>query len=184
MSRLPGTIYVVRDGRAWQAGMLTGDETRGEIKHLAVGTGDATFTDPNQPPVEDEDQHALKGEFARIAYCDKQYVVEDPDGEIHVNGNRYSVTSEKTNLRLYTFRFSNTQATAQVIKEFGYYADFPALRVGGDYGEGGVYDAENNPDGEVSVRGTLVGVKNICDFQKSDTKELESLLLVRTRPTE
>jgi hypothetical protein len=156
-----------------------------DIKHCAIGSGDGTFTDPENPPEEDVDATALKGEFARVAVSRKSYLVEDEFGAITVGNVNYSYSDVPTNIVLYEFQFAVSQGEAATIKELGLFADDAALRVAGAYGENGLYDAGTNPTGEVSVLGTLYGVKNIPDYVLKNTEpgqhKLNIRYLLRTR---
>lgn len=158
-----------------------------DIKHCAIGSGDGTFTDPENPPEEDASATALKGEFARVSVKSKSYLVEDEYGVIRVGDINYSYSDVPTNIVLYEFQFAKFEGEAQTIKEIGLFADDAALRVAGAYAENGLYDAVSNPTGEVSVLGTLYAVKHIPDYDlKKDEPgqhELNIRYLIRTSGT-
>ncbi len=157
-----------------------------EIKYCALGSGDETFTDPENPPDETEGE-GLLSEYARVHYCEwdttkgipgKCFVEEDPNGAIYVDGVRYSVASGPTPYVLYTFVFGPNMGVGTV-KEWGLFADNAKLLVEGPYAEGGLFDPDTNPGGEVDTLGTRVCVKNIPDWEKiaQDTLIVRQLLV-------
>lgn len=70
---------IVKTGRILTARLLMGDPIEG-ITHCAIGDGDATFTDPVNPPAPDIDQTALKNERARKKQYKRTFLKEDPEG--------------------------------------------------------------------------------------------------------
>jgi hypothetical protein len=136
-----------------------------EIKYCAIGSGDETFVDPENPPEEIATPGSvLKNEFARVHYHQKCYLVEDELG-IYSDGTiRYSISSVPTGVTAYFFLFDKFQGEAETIKEWGIFADDAGLKVAGQYGEHGLYNAGTNPDGEVLTLGTMIAVKNIPDY--------------------
>jgi len=55
---------IVDSGKALMGRLLRNDGLQG-ITHCALGTGDDTFTDPENPPTPTPDQALLKSEFIR-----------------------------------------------------------------------------------------------------------------------
>lgn len=157
----------------------------GDLVHCALGSGDGTFTDPENPPVEDVNATALKGEFARRAVTRKSYLAEDEYGTIRIGNINYSYSATPTNTVLYEWTFERGEGEAETIKEIGLFADDAALLVAGAYAENGLYDAGTNPTGEVAALGTLFGLKNIPDYDlKKDEPgqhELTVRYMLRTR---
>ena len=179
---LDGTIAEGAVGDKWTIPCTGVDE----IKYCALGSGDETFTDPENPPGETEGE-GLLGEFARVHYCTwddalnipgKAYLVEDPNGRIAVDGVNYSIAPGPTNIVLYTFVFGPDMGVGTV-KEWGLFADNAKLLVEGQYAEGGLFDPDTNPGGEVDTLGTRVCVKNIHDWEKAaqDTLIVRQLLI-------
>ena len=111
---------VVDMGRLLTARLLKGDDVEG-ITHCALGDGDATFTDPNNPPAPAADQTTLKNEFIRKQSHRTAFLVEDPEGDITVDGQTYAETETETEIIGVFFRFDDYEATASVIKEIGFF---------------------------------------------------------------
>ena len=86
---------IVKTGRILTARLLMGDPIEG-ITHCAIGEGDATFTDPLNPPAPEIEQTALKNERARKKYYKRTFLKEDPEGALIVNGIHYIETTEET----------------------------------------------------------------------------------------
>ena len=82
---------IVKTGRILTARLLMGDPIEG-ITHCAIGEGDATFTDPINPPAPDIDQTTLKNERARKKQYKRTFLKEDPEGTLIVNGIHYIET--------------------------------------------------------------------------------------------
>ena len=70
---------IVKTGRILTARLLMGDPIEG-INHCAIGEGDATFTDPLNPPALEIDQTALKNERARKKFYKRTFLKEDVEG--------------------------------------------------------------------------------------------------------
>ena len=64
---------IVKSGRILTAKLLLGEAVEG-ITHCAIGDGDATFTDPLNPPAPDIDQTALKHERARKRFHKRTFL--------------------------------------------------------------------------------------------------------------
>jgi len=163
---------IVKTGRILTARLLLGAAIEG-ITHCAVGEGDATFTDPMNPPAPDIEQTALKSERARKKYFKRTFLKEDPDGTLVVNGVKYIETGEETQNIGVFFRFEENEANGITIREYGFFggnvAYVPGLQ--SDYAVNGVFHPDTNPTGEVLEPGYLYEVKNIPDFIKvSDTR--------------
>ena len=98
---------IVKTGRILTARLLMGDPIEG-ITHCAIGEGDATFTDPINPPAPDIDQTTLKNERARKKQYKRTFLKEDPEGTLIVNGIHYIETAEETQTIGVFFRFEET----------------------------------------------------------------------------
>ncbi len=147
-----------------------------EIKYCAIGSGDETFIDPENPPEEIlSPGSVLKHEFARVHYYQKNYLIEDEYGVYSDGTVRYSISSVPTGITAYFFKFAAFQGEADTVKEWGIFADDASLKVAGQYGEGGLYDADTNPTGEVANLGTMIAIKNIpdYDFKKDHPGQVE-----------
>jgi hypothetical protein len=143
------------------------------ITHCAIGDGDETFIDPQNPPAPDIEQTALKNERARKRFYKRSFLKEDAEGALVVNGVRYLETGLETNTIGLFFRFDEAEANGITIREYGFlggdidYVDHAS----GDLAMGGVFHQDTNPAGEVLHPGYLYEVKNIPDFNKiSDTR--------------
>jgi hypothetical protein len=161
----------------------------GDLKWCAIGSGDGTFTDPENPPEENVDATALKSEFARVSWRSKSFLVEDEFGAIKIGNVNYSYADKDnpTNATLYEWRFEKYQGEAGTVKEIMLFFDNGSLRIAGPYAENGLYDAVTNPTGEVAVLGRSYGIKNIPDYDlKKDEPgqhELNIRYLLRTSGT-
>lgn len=137
---------IVKTGRILTAKLLLGQAVDG-ITHCAIGDGDASFTDPQNPPAPDIGQTGLRNERARKRYYKRTFLKEDAEGALLVNGVRYLETGEETNTIGVFFRFDEAEANGITIREYGFFG------------------------GEVLRPGYLYEVKNIPDFNKiSDTR--------------
>jgi len=156
---------IVKSGRVLTAKLLMGQAVEG-ITHCAIGDGDETFTEPQNPPAPDIEQTALKNERARKRFYKRTFLKED-------NGVRYLETGEETNTIGIFFRFDEAEANGITIREYGFFGgdvEYVAS-VSGDLAMGGVFHQDTNPVGEVLRPGYLYEVKNIPDFNKiSDTR--------------
>ena len=147
---------IVKTGRILTAKLLLGQAVDG-ITHCAIGDGDSSFTDPQNPPAPDIGQTGLRNERARKRYYKRTFLKEDAEGALLVNGVRYLETGEETN----------------TIREYGFFGGDVQYgqSVTGDLAMGGVFHQDTNPTGEVLHPGYLYEVKNIPDFNKiSDTR--------------
>lgn len=163
---------IVKSGRVLTAKLLVGQAVEG-ITHCAIGDGDETFTEPQNPPAPDIEQMALKNERARKRFYKRTFLKEDAEGALVVNGVRYLETGEETNTIGIFFRFDEAEANGITIREYGFFGgdvEYVAS-ASGDLAMGGVFHQDTNPVGEVLCPGYLYEVKNIPDFNKiSDTR--------------
>lgn len=81
---------LVDAGRLWAARLFKDPGSHNSILDCAVGNGDATFTDPENPPAEQVDQVALLDEFARVQSYKKEFLIEDSDGPIQIDNKNYA----------------------------------------------------------------------------------------------
>jgi hypothetical protein len=163
---------IVNTGRILTARLLLGLGGDG-ISHCAIGDGDASFTDPLNPPQPGIGQTGLKNERARKRWYKRTFLKENPEGALLVNGVHYIETGQETNTLGVFFRFDEGEANGITIREYGFFGGTVAYLPGveGDCALGGVYHADTNPTGEVLNPGYLYEVKNIPDFNKiSDTR--------------
>ncbi len=163
---------IVRPGRILTAKLLLGEAVEG-ITHCAIGDGDSTFSDSQNPPAPDIEQKLLRNERARKRYYKRSFLKEDPVGALVVGGVHYLETSEETNVIGIFFRFDEPEANGITIKEYGFFGGGVTYRstVNGLLAKEGVFHQDNNPTGEVENPGYLYEVKNIPDFNKiSDTR--------------
>ena len=100
---------IVKTGRILTAKLLLGQAVDG-ITHCAIGDGDASFTDPQNPPAPDIGQTGLRNERARKRYYKRTFLKEDAEGALLVNGVRYLETGEETNTIGIFFRFDEAEA--------------------------------------------------------------------------
>ncbi len=171
---------IVKTGRILTARLLMGDPIEG-ITHCAIGDGDATFTDPVNPPAPDIDQTALKNERARKKQYKRTFLKEDPEGTLIVNGIHYIETAEETQTIGVFFRFEENEANGITIREYGFFGGDVAYIIGlqSDYGANGVYHPDTNPTGEVLDPGYLYEVKNIPDFNKTSDTRVELVGVIK-----
>ena len=171
---------IVDSGKVLMGKLLRGEDVEG-ITHCALGSGDGTFTDPENPPAPTADQTLLKSEFIRKTAWKSSFLVEDPGGTITVDGVTYAETEDETDVVGIFFRFTDIEATGSVVKEVGFFGGNVEY-VGGVTGpvaENGVYHEIDNPDGEVLVPGYLYEVRNIPDFNKGANTMLELVAVVK-----
>jgi len=171
---------VVDMGRLLTARLLKDDDVEG-ITHCALGDGDATFTDPNDPPAPTADQTTLKNEFIRKRAYKTAFLAEDPEGNITVDGTNYSETESESDIIGVFVRFDDYEATSSVIKEIGFFGGTVQYVDGvtGDSASNGIYDETGNPDGEVLDPGYLYEVRNIPDYSKDSHTMLELIAIVK-----
>jgi hypothetical protein len=163
---------IVKTGRILTAKLLLGQAVEG-ITHCAIGDGDETFTDPQNPPAPEIGQSGLRHECARKRYYKRTFLKEDAEGALVVNGVHYLETGEETNIIGVYFRFEEAEANGIAIREYGFFGGEVQYvdNVTGDLAMGGVFHQDTNPAGEVLRPGYLYEVKNIPDFNKiSDTR--------------
>ena len=163
---------IVKSGRILTAKLLLGEPVEG-ITHCAIGEGDATFTDPLNPPAPDIDQEALKSERARKRFYKRTFLEESSEGSLIVGGVHYLETVQETRTIGVYFRFEESEANGITIREYGFFGGNVSYVDGhdSDYAADGVYHADTNPTGQVLEPGYLYEVKNIPDFSKiSDTR--------------
>src|SRR4051812_19254463 len=68
--------------------------------YCAVGDGDGTFTDPNNPPLESASQTGLKNEKVRKKFTSLDFVVEDSAGSIIIGARKFTVSVNPTGIVL------------------------------------------------------------------------------------
>ena len=171
---------IVKTGRILTARLLMGDPIEG-ITHCAIGEGDATFTDPLNPPTPDIDQTTLKNERARKKHYKRTFLKEDPEGTLIVNGIHYMETAEETQTIGVFFRFEENEANGITIREYGFFGGTVEYIAGhdSDYAANGVFHEDVNPQGEVLVPGYLYEVKNIPDFNKTSDTRVELVGVIK-----
>lgn len=171
---------IVKTGRILTARLLMGDPIEG-ITHCAIGEGDATFTDPLNPPAPEIEQIALKNERARKKYYKRTFLKEDPEGSLVVNGIHYIETTEETRTIGVFFRFEESEANGITIREYGFFGGNVAYIDGlqSDYAVDGLLQQDTNPTGEVRTSGYLYEVKNIPDFNKTSDTRVELVGVIK-----
>ena len=171
---------IVKTGRILTAKLLLGQAVDG-ITHCAIGDGDASFTDPQNPPAPDIGQTGLKNERARKRYYKRTFLKEDPEGTLIVNGIHYIETAEETQTIGVFFRFEENEANGITIREYGFFGGNVAYIAGlqSDYAANGVYHPDTNPTGEVLDPGYLYEVKNIPDFNKTSDTRVELVGVIK-----
>lgn len=165
---------ITRSGRVLLARLLHGDALPG-LTHCALGDGDASFTDPAQPPVPSSEQTGMRHERVRKTADRHAYLLEDPAGEILVNGVAYREASEPTPLLGVFFRFEESEANGFPIKEYGFFGGGVTYvtDINGPVATGGVYHATTNPTGQVLTSGYLYEVWTIPDLNKTNAMQLQ-----------
>src|SRR5690554_103935 len=111
---------IVKTGRILTAKLLLGQAVNG-ITHCAIGDGDSSFTDPQNPPAPDIGQTGLRNERARKRFYKRTFLKEDAEGALLVNGVRYLETGEETNTIGVFFRFDEAEAIGITIREYGFF---------------------------------------------------------------
>jgi len=177
---MPDNALIVNSGKALMGKLLCNKDVD-SITHCALGSGDATFTDPENPPAPTAEQTLLKSEFIRKTIHRSKFLVEDPEGSITVDGVTYAETLDETNIVGIFFLFTDIEGTGQVVKEVGFFGGNVEYVEGvtGLVAENGVHDEVENPDGEVLVSGYLYEVRNIPDFNKGANTMLELIAVVK-----
>ncbi|CAM2066693.1 hypothetical protein SCOR_15040 [Sulfidibacter corallicola] len=171
---------ITRAGRILTARLLLGDPIDG-LTHCAIGDGDATFTDPLNPPAPEIDQTSLRHERARKRYYKRTFLKEDPEGVLRVNGIRYLETTEQTQTIGVFFRFEEHEANGITIREYGFfggavtYADGHQDALALD----GVHHPDTNPTGQVQNPGYLYELKHIPDFTKTSDTRVELVGVIK-----
>jgi hypothetical protein len=110
--------------------------------------------------------------------------VDDPEGDITVDGQTYAETEAETEIIGVFFRFDDYEATTSVIKEIGFFGGTVAYVDGvtGDTALDGIYDETDNPDGEVLDPGYLYEARNISDYSKDSHTMLELIAIIKLAP--
>jgi len=88
--------------------LLRNDDLEG-VTHCALGSGDGTFADPENPPAPTADQTLLKSEFIRKTAYESSFLVEDPGGTITVDAVTYAETVDETDVVGIFFRFTGQE---------------------------------------------------------------------------
>jgi len=176
---------ITTGGRELLARLLSGESGLTGITHLAVGDGDGTFTNPTDPPDPDVAQTALLHERARKAVSRTSFLVPVGDGtsaDVIIDGQGFLESPDPTNTVAFYFRLEEDEANGITIKEYGLFGGDVSYRPGvtGALALNGVYDADDNPTGQVATNGTLFEVKHIADFHKTaDTRfELAAVISI------
>jgi len=173
---------ITDSGRILMSRLLKGDGIEG-ITHCAIGDGDASFTNPLNPPSPDRSQTALKHERARKKFYKRSYLQVDPTNTsaLIVNGVHYVETTTATNILGFFFLFNETEGNGITVKEYGFFGGGVAYVQGhqSDYAEGGVYNAITNPAGKVLAPGYLYEVKNLPDFHKVPDTRIELVGVIK-----
>lgn len=167
-------------GRILTARLLKGDPIEG-ITHCAIGDGDATFTNPLNPPDPTFEQTQLKHERARKRYYKITFLNEDPNGALEVNGIRYFETAHDSRIVGVFFRFDEAEANGITIREYGFFGGDVSYVDGvqSDYAQNGIYHALSNPAGQVKTPGYMYEVKNIPDFNKTSDTRVELVGVIK-----
>lgn len=168
------TGMIVYAGRVLMARHLLGLETQG-ITHCALGEGDASFTDPANPPAPLAGQTELKCERCRKRFYKRVFLEAHPEGEIAVDGQAWRETDTETNTIGVFFKFDTTEANDITIREYAFIGGDVEYVEGhtSDYAEGGLWNAASNPEGQVLSPGRLFEVKHIPDFYKFPDTQIE-----------
>jgi hypothetical protein len=171
---------IVNSGRVLTAKLLLGQAMEG-LTHCAIGDGDETFTDPQNPPQPDIGQTALMNERARKRWYKRTFLKEHPEGTLIVNGVRYIETGDETNIIGVYFRFDEEEANGITIREYGFFGGEVEYvqSASGPYALNGVYHPDTNPMGEVLHPGYLYEVKNIPDFNKVNDTRVELVGIIK-----
>ncbi len=86
----------------------------------AIGQGDGTFTDPNNPPLESAGQTGLSNEKIRKKFTSLDFLVEDALGTIIIGARKFSVSVNPTGIVLLQYLFDFTEANF-TWKEIGFF---------------------------------------------------------------
>jgi len=148
---------IVKSGRVLTAKLLMGQAVEG-ITHCAIGDGDETFTEPQNPPAPDIEQTALKNERARKRFYKRTFLKEDAEGAL-----------EETNTIGIFFRFDEAEANGITIREYGFFGGDVeyVTSVSGDLAMGGVFHQGTNPVGEVLRPGSVYAVVLLTKLRRS-----------------
>jgi len=147
-------VVMTNIGAIWVAQMFAQENGVKEIEYAAIGSGDGTFTDPENPPREDIAAEILKSEIARLHYFEvdpikyfpgKCYLEEIEEGSIKIKGVNYAVSTEPTNLLLYSFAFDKYSYSG-TIKEWGLFASIADRTAGEDANTGIMVYTKDVPD--------------------------------------
>jgi hypothetical protein len=171
---------IVKTGRILTARLLMGDPIEG-ITHCAIGEGDATFTDPINPPAPDIDQTTLKKRAGPQEAVQAHFSQGRPGRDAHrqrhpLHRNRRGDPDHRRLLR-----FEENEANGITIREYGFFGGDVAYIAGlqSDYAANGVYHPDTNPTGEVLDPGYLYEVKNIPDFNKTSDTRVELVGVIK-----
>ena len=155
---------------------LSPDEVQG-VFWCAIGLGDNTFQDPENPPAPESDQIGCKVEKIRKKTSDLKWIFQDANGLIIFGGVRYSESLTATALMLVSWEFDFNEANF-TWKELSFHGGDVTLSVPGDVGVNGIYNASTNPDGEVTSNGRGVYILNIPSRDKDPTVKRPVRLLI------
>lgn len=171
---------VVHSGRILTAKLLLGLSGEG-ITHCAIGDGDASFTDPRQPPPPEVNQSVLRHECARKKFYKRAFLKEDPQGTLLVNGVSYTEKEEESNIIACFFRFDESEANGITIKEYGFFGGGVTYleEIESDLALHGVFNKITNRKGQVRNPGYLYEIKNIPDFNKVADTRLELVGIIK-----
>lgn len=169
-------FIVTEKGRTLLAQVALGDAV-GFATHLAFGSGDETFTDPDNPPDASADQTALLNELCRKRYTRRCYLepsVESDPTAILYEGAYYKESNTPTKRIGVFFHFTELEGNVTV-KEVGLFGGGVRYIDGHQlpYAINGVYDVTENPDGQVADPGYLIQVATCADLLKASNNVLE-----------
>lgn len=136
--------------------------------YCGVGQGDASFTNPTNPPLEDAAQTGLKAEQVRHFYTLRQYLTVDPAGPIQFGGRAFSESLTPSAIVLFTWHFDSNEANF-IWKEYGFFGGtvtygklYNGAAPPGPSGIGGVtvqFVSNNNGVGTASMVYTASGTR-------------------------
>src|SRR5512140_3506553 len=95
---------IVHSGRILLARQLLGLDPQG-ITHCALGEGDATFTDPINPPEPNVGRTGLLSERCRKRFYKRGFLEPHPAGDIAAAGETWRETTTETPTVGVFFRF-------------------------------------------------------------------------------